>query len=855
MSRKHFSKYFQKYYLFFSSAITILFLYACSTTKKVPDGEFLLTKNNFRYEGKKVHEEEVSDHVNQKPNKKQLFFLPFGLWMYNATNPKYDSILAEYMTYPTEMRDQKLRDSLFVKFEHPEYVGKSLFYERFLQSIGQPPVILDQGKTEESANSVRKFLVYKGYWDADVKYSQDLDSAAKKAQVNYLITPKDPTYISDYYYNIPDLAIKNIYEQNLNKSFVRGKKVLDQAVLEKEVKRINDLMKDRGYYKFNNSNEEIYFTADTLQSRKNVPLTMDIHQDSADSRYKLTTIGKVKVHLLEKLSDSTDTVKDSLLRINFYKLDNQYKTMSLWRPIILRPGEIYSQKNLDLTKRNIAATNNFSIIKYDEILRKSNDSILDVTYFLAPLPKYDLKIATDLNYSQILNFGVSPSVDLTSRNLFGGAENLTTSLSGIFGSVISSKNTDKRTLAYEVSAQTHLNFPRLLLPFQTWKVVPKRYSPTSSINLGTSVQDNIGLGRIGFNASLNYFANANDIVSHRLSIFNTQLSLTRNKDRYYDFFPRDADVRDRIFEIYSPTLYQDFIAGNISSDEFSTLIVADQNFQQSLTGDNLNALNTFLQSLINKDRQTQNILISSMIYNFVYNEIGKKDRPNPFYFNGKVELAGNIFSIFNSSRRDDGIVSGPSRTIFSIPYSQFVKFDIDVRKYFTFNNEKQTLALRQFVGIGIPYGNSSTMPFVRSYFNGGSNDIRAWRVFGGLGPADSQLDEKVRSYVMDNVKLTTNIEYRMPFTEMFEGAAFVDAGNIWSLKDSGFGDQFKFSKFISQMGVGTGVGLRINVAYITLRLDAAYKVYDPNKPSGDRWVIGKWQPLKPVLNFAFGYPF
>ena len=385
--------------------------------------------------------------------------------------------------------------------------------------------------------------------------------------------------------------------------------------------------------------------------------------------------------------------------------------------------------------------------------------------------------------------------------------------------------------------------------------MPKRYSPTSSINLGTSVQDNIGLGRIGFNASLNYFANANDIVSHRLSIFNTQLSLTRNKDRYYDFFPRDADVRDRIFEIYSPTLYQDFIAGNISSDEFSTLIVADQNFQQSLTGDNLNALNTFLQSLINKDRQTQNILISSMIYNFVYNEIGKKDRPNPFYFNGKVELAGNIFSIFNSSRRDDGIVSGPSRTIFSIPYSQFVKFDIDVRKYFTFNNEKQTLALRQFVGIGIPYGNSSTMPFVRSYFNGGSNDIRAWRVFGGLGPADSQLDEKVRSYVMDNVKLTTNIEYRMPFTEMFEGAAFVDAGNIWSLKDSGFGDQFKFSKFISQMGVGTGVGLRINVAYITLRLDAAYKVYDPNKPSGDRWVIGKWQPLKPVLNFAFGYPF
>ncbi|WP_313501736.1 translocation and assembly module lipoprotein TamL [Kaistella carnis] len=855
MSRNHLSKYFQKYYLFFSSAITVMFLYACSTTKKVPDGDYLLTKNNYRYEDGKLYSDNIPDHVSQKPNKKQLFLFPLGLWLYNSTNPKYDSILAEYMTYPSEVRNQKLRDSLFVKYEHPEYVGKSLFYERFMQNLGQPPVILDQGKTETSANSIRKYLVYRGYWDSDVKFSHDLDSANKKAQANYLITHKDPTYISDYYYNIPDANIKNIYEQNLKKSLIRGKDILDQAVLEKEVKRINELMKESGYYRFNSSNEEIYFTADTLQSRKNVPLTMDVRKDSVNTPYKLTTIGNVKVHLLSKLSDSVDTVKDSLLRINFYKLDDQYKTLALWRPIILRPGEVYDQKNLDLTKRNISAMNNFSIIKYDEILRKTNDSILDVSYYLAPLPKYDLKIATDLNYSQILNFGVSPSVDLTSRNIFGGAENLTTSLSGIFGSVTSSKNTDKRSLAYEISAQVALNFPRLLLPFKTWKVVPKRYSPNSSINLGTSVQDNIGLGRIGFNASLNYFANANDIVSHRLSVFNTQLSFTQNKDRYYDFFPRDQDVRDKIFQIYSPALWQDFQNGLITSDDLSSTIVADTGFQESLSGDQRSDLNTFLQSLINKDRQTQNILISSMIYNFVYNEIGKKDRPNPFYFNGKFEMAGNVFSIFNSSRKEDGIVTGPSRTIFNIPYSQFVKFDFDVRKYFTFNNEKQTLALRQFIGIGIPYGNSSSMPFVRSYFNGGSNDIRAWRVFGGLGPADSQLDEKVRSYVMDNVKLTTNIEYRMPFTDMFEGAAFVDAGNIWSLKDSGFGDQFKFNKFISQMGVGTGVGLRINVAYITLRLDAAYKVYDPNKPVGDRWVISKWQPLKPVLNFAFGYPF
>lgn len=853
MSGKHFSKYFQKYYLFFASAMTVLFLYACSTTKKVPDGEYLLTKNTFKFEDGKIYGDEIPSYVSQKPNKKQLFLLPFGLWFYNATNPKYDSILNDYMTYPSDMRDQKLRDSLFIRYDKPEFLGKSLFYERFMHNIGQAPVILDQAKTETSANAIRKFFVYRGYWDTDVKFTHDLDSAAKKAQANYLITHKDPTIISDYYYNIPDPNVKGIYENEIHKSLIMGKKILDQSVLEKEVKRINDLMKINGYYKFNSSNEDIYFTADTLKSRKLVPLTMDIHRDSVDTPYRKTTIGKIKINLLEKMADTAMAKRDSVLGINIYKIDDQYSTMSLWRPVILKTGELYDQRKLDLTKRNFLSMNNFSIIKYDETPRKENDSILDVNYYLAPLSKYDFKVATDINFSQILNFGVSPSVDLTTRNIFGSAENLTTSISGIFGSVVNTKDVDKRSLAYEISAQASLNFPRLLLPFKTWKLIPKRYSPTSSITLGTSVQDNIGLGRINFNANLNYFANVNDIVQHRLSLFNTQLSLTRNKDRYYDFFPADGEVRNSIFQDYSPALYQDFRDDKITSDEFSARILGDENYIRSLSGDRITLFNTFLQSLINKDRQTQDVLISSMIYNFIYNEIGKKDRPNPFYLNAKVEAAGNLFNIFNSSVQDDGVVSGASKTIFKIPYSQFVKFDFDIRKYFGLFNNKHTLALRQFIGVGIPYGNSTTMPFVRSYFNGGSNDIRAWRVFGGLGPADSQLDEKVRSYIMENVKLTTNIEYRVPFTPMFEGAAFIDAGNIWSLKANGSGDEFKFNKFISQMGVGTGLGLRINVAYITLRLDAAYKVYDPNQPMGDRFVLGNtWRP---VLNFAFGYPF
>lgn len=869
MSCKHYKNSPQKYYKIISFATFVGLLYACSTTKKVPDGEYLLTRNNFEFEEKKeFFDEELKDYVQQKPNKKQILFMPLGLMFYNMANPKYDTILNEYMTYPREMRNQKLRDSLFMKYNMKNSVGKNLFFDRLLHTWGSPPVILDQTRSEKSAESIKKRLTYRGFWDAEVKYRHDLDSASKKATVNYFIKHNDPTYIKDYFYNIPDQGIKQIYNTHLNKTLIRSGKILDQTVLEKEVTRITDLMKEYGYYKFNNLNEEVYFVADSLKSKKQVPLTLEIHKDSLDRPYKKATFGNIDVAIVDDVNDyPKNTVKDSLRRIRFHKMNDKYKISSLWRTIIVDSKQTYDQQKLDVTKRNLLTMNNFSIVKARDSLRQGgfttpNDSIVDVLYILKPLPKYELKVGTDLNYSQILNLGVSPSVDLTTRNVFRGAENLSTSLSGTFGSIASTENTDKRVLAYEISAQASLNFPRLLLPFNYYKFIPKRYTPTSSILLGASIQNNIGLGRVNFNTGLNYQATVNDLVYHKLTLFNTQISLTKNKNAYYDYFVNDETVRRAIFADYSahypsqPSLDEKIKAGLLTLDSASEQIINDADYRSSLNEQGLDLLTTFRGSLINKERQTEDVFISSMIYNFVYNEIGKKDYPNAFYFNGKVELAGNILSLFNKKSNDGGVVTAPQKTIFGIPYAQFVKFDIDTRKYFKFNGN-QTLVLRQFIGVGIPYGNSKDMPIIKSYFNGGSNDIRAWVAFGGLGPAASQVDERIRAYMTNDVKLTTNIEYRIPFNNMYEGALFTDIGNTWSLRNhnDAHQDQFRFNKFLGQMGIGSGFGLRINVAYITLRLDFAYKIFDPNKPEGDRWRFKTLQPFKPTINFAFGYPF
>lgn len=869
MSCKHYKNSPQKYYKIISFATFVGLLYACSTTKKVPEGEYLLTKNSLEFQDKReFFDEELKDYIQQKPNKKQFLFMPLSLLLYNMADTKYDTILNEYMTYPGEMRNQKLRDSLFLKYNMKSSVGKSLLFDRLLHNWGTPPVILDQTRSEKSAESIKKRLTYRGFWDADVNFKHTLDSASKKASVNYSIKHNEPTRIKDYFYNIPDQGIKGYYNYNLNRSLVRSGQILDQTVLEREVTRITDLMREFGFYRFNASNDEVYFVADSLKSRKQVPLTLEIHKDSLDTPYKIATFGNIDVAIVDEPGDyPKNTKKDSLRRIRFHTMNDKYKLSSIWRTIIPDSKKVFDQTKLDVTKRNILAMNNFSIVKARDSLRQGgmtspNDSIVDVLYVLKPLPKYELKVGTDINYSQVLNLGISPSVDLTTRNVFRGAENLSTSLSGTFGSIRSTKDISKRVAAYEISAQASLNFPRLLLPFNYYKFIPKRYTPTSSILLGASIQNNIGLGRLIFNTGLNYQASVNDQVYHKLTLFNTQVSLTKNKDAYYDYFVNDGRVKDEVFGNYfmfnpeTAQTGQDYKDGKLSVDEVSKRIIENDAYRGSLNQQGRDLLTAFTGTLVNKDRQTQDVLISSMIYNFVYSEIGKKEYPNAFYFNGKVELAGNILSIFNKKDDGGGIVTGPQGTIFGLPYAQFVKFDIDTRKYFKFNGN-QTLVLRQFIGVGIPYGNSQDMPIIKSYFNGGSNDIRAWVAFGGLGPADSQVDERVRTYMTDNLKLTTNIEYRIPFNKTYEGALFTDIGNTWSLRNynDGYGDEFKFGKFWKQVGIGSGFGLRLNIAYVTARIDLAYKIYDPNKPEGDRWRFKNIQPFKPTVNIAFGYPF
>ena len=202
---------------------------------------------------------------------------------------------------------------------------------------------------------------------------------------------------------------------------------------------------------------------------------------------------------------------------------------------------------------------------------------------------------------------------------------------------------------------------------------------------------------------------------------------------------------------------------------------------------------------------------------------------------------------FNSWRQ------GEIFRVLGINYSQYAKLDIDVRYYKPWLNQT-TFVSRTFLGIGIPYGNSSLLPFEKSYSASGSNDIRAWK-FRSLGPGTySDSTEFDRT---GDISLVFNFEYRFPIISWFNGALFVDAGNVWlkNASDEFPGGEFKLNTFYKQFGVGAGLGLRLDFDFFIFRIDASFPLRDPSSPEGETWV-GFDKPLKSTtLSFGIGYPF
>lgn len=237
-----------------------------------------------------------------------------------------------------------------------------------------------------------------------------------------------------------------------------------------------------------------------------------------------------------------------------------------------------------------------------------------------------------------------------------------------------------------------------------------------------------------------------------------------------------------------------------------------------------------------------------------------KRKKNTFYFNGELDLAGNVTGLLTGAN----VKQGDTKKIFDVPFSQYVKLSADFRHYLKLGKESQ-LASRIIVGAGFAYGNSTTLPTTKQFVVGGTNSIRAFRA-RSLGPGSFQAPLTSNSYFPDqsaDLKLEFNTEYRTKIYGLMKGALFVDAGNIWLLNADPNKPGAEISKdFMKQIAVGAGAGLRFDFSFLILRTDLAIPLRKPYLPEGQRWVIddidfgsGSWRKENLILNIAIGYPF
>jgi outer membrane protein assembly factor BamA len=519
-------------------------------------------------------------------------------------------------------------------------------------------------------------------------------------------------------------------------------------------------------------------------------------------------INKVFIDQDFSLDEGEAKPKDTLLYQGNYFLGKEgemkIRPRAISRSVYLRKNEIYSRKNHNITLNRLMTMGNFKFVRMNFSDSDTTAAgFLDVTILMTPMPEYTFRSEMEIVSKSNNYTGPRLNAGFMNRNTFKGAELLNLSLAASFEAQLSGIN--KNLYSFSVNPKVELYFPRFILPFKVQ--TNSLYIPKTRL-------------------SLSY------IFSKRVGYFDMKtLQFT-----YGYKWKQDIRIEHELNPI------------NISFTKLSNQTTA---FSELL------ATNPFLK----KSYEEQ--FIAGGTYIFTYNEQVFPLKKNQYFFQLTAEAAGNAFSLVKTISGEKTSADNPSSAIGSV-YSQYALLSIDARGYYNFR-DKNKLAMRVFAGIAKPYGNSSVLPYTRQFFSGGPNSIRAFSI-NSVGPGTYNQKNDIIGFIQlgGDVKLELNSEYRFGIYRFFKGALFVDAGNVWLLKSnpSTLGNPFSFSRFVNEIAVGAGVGLRVDVSFFILRFDLATPLRKPWMEQNNKWVINEinlgnstWRKENLILNVAIGYPF
>lgn len=671
--------------------------------------------------------------------------------------------------------------------------------------VGEPPITFGKVDMQYNSDVLRAYAENKGYFKALV--GADSTRSGKKASVTYTVKSGPQWKIRQVTY--PDTAntgLEGAVSKTLGK---RGRRGLlkpgnpyDLDVIKAERDRIDGRLKERGYYFF--SADNILVQVDSTAGNHMVDLVVKVKEDTPENARQVYKINDIVIY--QNYSIDADTKYKSKDSVMVYKDLTIIDTARTFKPKIydralqFHKGDIYNRTDHNLSLNRLINLGTFKFVKNQFKVNEEIPNTLDAYYFLTPNKFKSVRFEA-LGKTNSANYtGTEVSVNWSHRNAFKAAELFTASVFGGMEFQVSGQN--KGYNVYRVGGEVNLFWPRIIAPIKVTS--SSGFVPRTKATLGYEYQKRMKLYALNtFRGSFGYQFKENIRKEHQLNLAEITYVSSSNVTELYRQQAEETPALARVIEkqlIFGPT------------------------------------------------------------YNFTYTNTMQKRRKHTFYFKGALEESAMITGLATGAN----MKQGDTVSVFGVPFSQFVKAEVDFRHYMRLGENTQ-LASRVIVGAGIPMGNSTALPFIKQFFSGGTNSIRAFRA-RSIGPGTFRPKVQPNSFLPDqsgDLKFEFSTELRAKLVSVVHGALFIDAGNIWLMNEDPDKPGAKFSKdFVSEMAVGTGVGIRADLSILVLRMDFAFPLRKPYLPENQRWVLDKiefgdsgWRKENLVFNLAIGYPF
>ena len=808
------------------SLLVFFFLSACATTKYIKPEQNLLYNQSITG-NQEILLENLEAFYRQKPNRRILVFPePPYVSIYNMGVPKYrknlpnDSLKLKELEQKisdlpndstlSENRKQAKIEKLKTKVEKLKLKIRDGNW--LMRSAGEAPVVFDEQQMQQAAQQMQIFARKEGFFSAVVTPSFSVKK--RRVEVIYNINEGNAHYLDSLQWFCEDSVIRKILKKDSLNCLLRPKTRYSESKIAAERDRIAVLMRDIGFMNF--SKQAVFFEIDTNQVdtlRKNA-LKVKIYVKNQHKRYSISEVNftsdaqNLKSSFNKKHRGDTVILND----INYIQYQQLYSPKVLDERIALRKDDYFSQSNIQKTQRALA---NMQVFKFVNIQFDSIQGGIRANIFANSLPLQDLSFESGVNVSQSWP-GPFASFGYKKRNIFRAGDVFDVSAkvsleaqAGIASRKISDLNTAYQSQEYTLNGS--FAFPIMLLPINRER------------------RDKIGI----FDTKTRMQGGFIYTIRPEYTRFTMQGTFGYEWNNHH---------------------YSTFSFNLLNVGVINTLRLGDS-FMDHLFDIALRGNTSLLYSF---DRS----LVTSSSASFTYNKASQTS--NSVYFQTNLEAGGSYLNFLGN----DFLERNPS--ILGMRYYRFFRLEIDFRHYKSFSKDRMFVS-RLHLGAASAYGknnNGDILPYEKHFFSGGSNSIRAWRPRrlgpGGYTPpilSDGSIDYSFEQ--PGELLIEANLEYRTKLFGFVNGAIFVDAGNVWLLReDARYGATFRLKEFWQEIAVGAGLGLRMDLSFIIMRFDMATKIFDPALPLGQRFVgqlnsfsdiFNKQNQL--LLNIGIGYPF